>query len=221
MQAYLFDFDGTLVDSAPDLTRALDLALARAGLPGVGLELGTQMVGHGAGKLVERAVQHVMQDQSIRMESPLCRLLLSVFLDEYEPICADTSVLYPGALEVVRTLKSRGKHVGLVTNKPRRFVELMLPAMALDNLFDCVVAGDDLPTKKPEPDMVLKALSDLGITDRSACLVGDSNADLGAAKAANISSILVSFGYAGDLDVRGCGADRVIDNLLELLVDDA
>ena len=74
MQAYLFDFDGTLVDSAPDLTRALDLALARAGLPGVGLELGTQMVGHGAGKLVERAVQHVTQDQSIRMESPLCCL---------------------------------------------------------------------------------------------------------------------------------------------------
>ena len=102
MQAYLFDFDGTLIDSAPDLTRALDRALERAGLPGVGLELGTQMVGHGAGALVEQAVRYVTNDDSFMMKSPLCRLLLSVFLEEYEPICAETSALYSGATESSR-----------------------------------------------------------------------------------------------------------------------
>jgi phosphoglycolate phosphatase len=221
MQAYLFDFDGTLVDSAPDLTRALDLALSRAGLPGVGLELGKQMVGHGAGKLVERAVQHVTKDQNVTMESPLCRLLLSVFLEEYEPICAETSVLYPGAMDLIHTLKDQEKQVGLVTNKPRRFVELMLPAFDLHNVFDSIVAGDDLPTKKPEPDMVHRALSDLDRAPNEACLVGDSKADLGAAKAAGVASILVSFGYAGDLNVHDCGADRVIHDLMELLGNDA
>ena len=220
MQAYLFDFDGTLVDSAPDLTRALDRALERAGLPGVGLKLGTQMVGHGAGALVEQAVRHVTHDDSITMKSPLCHLLLSVFLEEYEPICAETSVLYSGATEVIETLKAKGKQVGLVTNKPRRFVELMLPAFRLQDVFDSIVAGDDLPTKKPEPDMVQKALADLGRAPHEACLIGDSKADLGAAKAAGVTSILVSFGYAGDLDVFNCGADRVIHDLMELIVND-
>jgi len=221
MQAYLFDFDGTLVDSAPDLTRALDLALGRAGLPGVGLELGKQMVGHGAGRLVEWAVRHVTGESNVTMDSPLCRLLLSVFLEEYEPLCAETSVLYPGAIQVIQTLKSQGKQVGLVTNKPRRFVDLMLPAFDLHEVFDSIVAGDDLPTKKPEPDMVHHALSELGAVPQSACLVGDSQADLGAAKASGVASILVSFGYAGDLDVHTAGADRVIHELTELLINDA
>ena len=221
MQAYLFDFDGTLVDSAPDLTRALDRALERAGLAVVGLELGTQMVGHGAGALVEQAVRHVTNDDSLTMKSPLCRLLLSVFLEEYEPICAETSVLYSGATEVIETLKAEGKQVGLVTNKPRRFVELMLPAFGLQDAFDSIVAGDDLPTRKPQPDMVHHALTDLGRSPHEACLVGDSKADLGAAKAAGVTSILVSFGYAGDLDVYNCGADRVIQDLMELIINDA
>ena len=107
-----------------------------------------------------------------------------------------------------------------MTNKPRRFVELMLPAFRLQNAFDSIVAGDDLPTKKPEPDMVRKALADLGRAPHEACLIGDSKADLGAAKAAGVTSILVSFGYAGDLDVYHCGADRVIHDLMELIVND-
>jgi phosphoglycolate phosphatase len=155
------------------------------------------------------------------MESPLCRLLLAVFLEEYEPICAETSVLYPGAMDLIHTLKDHGKQVGLVTNKPRRFIELMLPAFDLHNAFDSIVAGDDLPTKKPEPDMVHRALSDLDCAPYEACLVGDSKADLGAAKAAGVASILVSFGYAGDLNVHDCGADRVIHDLMELLGNDA
>ena len=219
MQAYLFDFDGTLVDSAPDLTRALDRALARAGLPGVGLELGKAMVGHGAGKLVERALIHTTGDPTHRMDSPLGRLMLATFLDLYEPICAEHSTLYPGALELLKNLASQNKQLGMVTNKPRRFVELMLPALGLESCFDVIVAGDDLPVKKPAPDMVLHALEALNCAPDDACLIGDSQADLGAAQASGVSSVLVTFGYSGDLDVRTAGADRVIDALLDLLND--
>ena len=220
MQAYLFDFDGTLVDSAPDLTHALDVALGRAGLPGVGLGAGTQMVGQGANKLIERAAQHATGDLSLTTESPLCRLLLSVFFEQYELMCTETSFLYPGAMATIRTLKSRGKKIGLVTNKPRRFVELMLPAFDLHGMFEVVVCGDDLQTKKPEPEMVYDALRKLSVTPQQACLVGDSRADLGAAQAAGVSSILVNFGYAGDLDINQAGADRVINELSELLLHD-
>ena len=160
-------------------------------------------------------------DITMTMEDPFCRLLLSVFLEEYEIVCAETSKLYPGAIEVITTLKDQGKQVGLVTNKPRRFVDLMLPALNLYNVFDSIVAGDDLLTKKPAPDMVYRALADMGTTPASACLVGDSKADLGAAKAAGVKSILVSFGYAGDLKVHDCGADRVINHLMELVSNDA
>ena len=97
----------------------------------------------------------------------------------------------------------------------------MLPVFNLHNVFDSVVAGDDLLTKKPDPDMVYKALADIGIGAASACLVGDSKADLGAAKAAGVTSILVSFGYAGDLKLHDCGADRVINHLMELVINDA
>lgn len=221
MLAYLFDFDGTLVDSAPDLTRALDLALARAGLPAVGLERGTRMVGHGAGKLVERALKYTTGDQSLTMESPLTKLLLSVFLEIYEPLCAETSLLYPGAIETLRKLKKNNKFLALVTNKPRRFTEIMLPVFGLNGLFDSVVCGDDLSTKKPDPEMVEKVLNEFDISATDACLVGDSMADLGAAKRAGVAFILVSFGYSGDLDVHKSGADLVIDHLSEVLSYDA
>ncbi len=217
MQVYLFDFDGTLIDSAPDLTRALDVSLRRAGIPAVGLEQVKGMFGQGASRLIEQAVQHVTGDPSLTMESPLCRLLLSVFLEQYEMICTETSVLYPGAMETIHTLKSREKKIGLVTNKPRQLVEVMLPAFGLIDLFDVVVAGDDLPKKKPEPDMVYRALNELGAAPQDCCLVGDSRADLGAAQASGVSSILVSFGYSGDMDVTKVGADHVIDQLMELL----
>ncbi len=217
MQAYLFDFDGTLVDSAPDLTRALDLALARAGLDGVGLEDGKRFVGHGAGHLVTEALRKTTGDPTISMDSPLAKLTMSVFLEVYEPLCAEHSVLYPGALELLHHLRSAGKRLGLVTNKPRRFVNLMLPAFGIESLFDTIVAGDDLATKKPDPGMVHQALSELNLTPETACLVGDSRADLGAAKNAGVASYLVTFGYHGDLDVRHAGADRVIEHLSELM----
>lgn len=217
MQAYLFDFDGTLVDSAPDLTRALDHALARAGLPGVGLEDGKRFVGHGALHLVTEALRKTTGDPMIAKDSPLATLVMSVFLELYEPLCTTHSVLYPNALDTLRALRDRGHRLGLVTNKPRRFVDLMLPAFELDSLFDTVVAGDDLATKKPDPEMVHAALSALGVPPSAACLVGDSRADLGAAKQSGVSSVLVSFGYCGDLDVYHAGADRVIESLSELL----
>ena len=221
MQAYLFDFDGTLVDSAPDLTRALDTALVRAGLPAIGLELGRSMVGHGAGKFVERALRYSTGDQSLTMDSPFAKLLLSTFLEVYQPICAETSSLYPGAIETLSKLKDNEKYVALVTNKPRRFTEIMLPALRLDNIFDYVICGDDLSSKKPDPAMVEKVLCVSKIIPASACLVGDSRADLGAARQSGVASILVSFGYSGDLNVHNAGADLVIDHLSDVLLYDA
>ena len=213
---YLFDFDGTLVDSAPDLVRALNLALAKAGLPAVSLADGTRMVGHGSAKLVERALQATTGDPAITADSPLARIVLSVFIELYGPICTETSRLYPGALETLEALAARGCQLGLVTNKPREFVDYMLRPLGLDERFQVVVAGDDLATKKPAPEMVLHALQLLSVPANQACLVGDSIADLAAAQAAGVTPILVRYGYHGDLDVDASGV-RVIDQLTELV----
>ena len=140
-------------------------------------------------------------------------------LEEYEPICAETSALYSGATEVIETLKAEGKQVGLVTNKPRRFVELMLPAFGLQDAFDSIVAGDDLPTKKPEPDMVHKALAIWAeLRTKPVSLVIAKQTWGQPRRQGHLN--LVSFGYAGDLNVYHCGANRVIQNLMELIVND-
>jgi len=213
---YLFDFDGTLVDSAPDLVRALNLALARAGLSSISLAEGTAMVGHGSAKLVERALRATTGDHSITTDSPLARIVLSVFIEMYGPICTETSHLYPGAIETLDGLAARGCQLGLVTNKPREFVDRMLKPLGLDERFQVVVAGDDLATKKPAPEMVIHALQLLSVDPSQACLIGDSMADLGAAQAASVTPILVRYGYHGDLDVDSAGV-RVIDHLTALL----
>lgn len=216
MNLYLFDFDGTLVDSAPDLVRALNQALARAGLRALSMEEGTSMVGHGAGKLVERALHATTGNPELTMESPLGKLMLSVFLEAYAPICSETSRLYPGAIALLDALEAQGARLGLITNKPRDFVDRMLKPLGLDERFQVVVAGDDLATKKPHPEMVLHALALCSTPPAEACLIGDSRADLGAALAAGVTPILVRYGYHGDLDVDSAGV-RVLDRLLDLL----
>lgn len=209
--AVLFDLDGTLVDSAPDLRLALERLLGEEGLPAPDLAAVRGMIGEGARVLVERALAAA----GLAPDEARTTRLHGRFLDLYaaEP-CRDT-VLFAGARDALAWLRAGGTGLGLCTNKPQRPTELLLEALGLGAMFGAVLGGDALPWRKPDPRHALAALERLGAAPGAAVLVGDSRIDVATARAAGLPCVLVSFGYS-DKPADQLGADAVIDRLDEL-----
>ena len=190
-KAVLFDLDGTLIDSAPDLHAALNETLESYGEPPFTLEAVTRMIGAGVPKLIERA--YAALDKEL---DPATRdRIVDRFLKIYEPRSTDLTTLYAGASEVTRSLKADGRRIGVVTNKPGHATGEILRHFGLFDLMDVVVGGDAGPAKKPEPGLLLKACDDLGLSRADVLFVGDSENDVRAAKAAGIAVVVVIGGY--------------------------
>lgn len=204
--AVLFDLDGTLVDSLPDLHDATNELLARHRRPAIDREQARLAVGHGAKALIARIWQETGEPAT---EAELAAMHQE-FLAIYRPIATRRTRPYPGVHEVLEALAGAGYPLGVVTNKPEDPTHDILRHLDLARWFGAVVGGDTTPEKKPHPAPVVEAMRRLSV-DR-ATLVGDSRADVGAARAAGIGVIGVSWGYdRGRLD-----ADHVIDHLSEL-----
>ncbi len=210
--AILFDLDGTLVDSLPDLLRATNILLA--GLdrrPATADEL-RGWVGDGAAVLVA----HAMAATGGPPEAAPA-LLLKTFLDIYEGGLADLSKPYPGVEATLQQLVARGHRLGVCTNKPTALSVELLDALGLSSLFAAIVGGDSVAAKKPDPGHIRATLEAMGATGQRALMVGDSGNDVAAAKAAGIPVVAVSFGYSR-VDPRGLGADVLIDDFAQLPV---
>jgi phosphoglycolate phosphatase len=205
----LFDLDGTLVDSAPDLIGALDALLAAHDRAPVGLDVGRTMIGEGAARLVERGFA-----ARGRLPRALDDLVPD-FVTRYEARLTRETRPYPGVAETLDTLARRGIALGLCTNKPDRATARILDALDLSRYFSSVVGGDGV--RKPAPDPVLRCLAGLGGTPGAALFVGDSPVDHEAARAAGLPIALVSFGYT-PIPAREIGADHVIDRIRDLVV---
>lgn len=210
-QAVLFDLDGTLVDSAPDLRLALERMLAAEGRPAPDLAAVRTMVGEGARVLVQRAAAAA----GLPLDVPMLDRLHRRFLEIYgaEP-CRDT-VLFTGAAELLEGLRAAGLRLGLCTNKPQGPTELLIEALGIGGSFDAVIGGDALPWRKPDARHATTVLERLGVTPDRALLVGDSGVDLATARAAGLPCVLVSFGYT-TRPAQELGADAVIDRLADL-----
>jgi phosphoglycolate phosphatase len=211
LRAVLFDLDGTLIDSIPDLAGAVNRLLAaegRAPLPADQIKL---MVGDGAGTLVARAFA-----ARGGLPGPEVEPYLARFLADYEPRSAELTRPWPGVEAVLADLKGRGLQLAVCTNKPSVATAEVLGALGLAGWFDAVVGGDDVPALKPDPLHVHACLDRLGVRPDQAVLVGDSINDVLAAKAAGVPSIVVSFGYARG-PAAELGADLVIDSFSELV----
>ncbi len=205
----VFDLDGTLVDSAPDLAAALNHALAHLGRPGVPPGSVRDMVGHGARALLRKglAASGAASEELVEAGFP-------AFIDFYAANICNGTRPYPGAEAALDALAARGVRRAICTNKPERLTHLLFDALGWAGRFDAVVGGDTLPVRKPDPAPLHAAIARAG--GRRAALIGDSITDADTARAAGLPFVAVSFGFS-DRPVELLGADAVIDGFAELL----
>ena len=197
-----FDLDGTLVDTAPDLVRALNAVIEPEGLGAVPLDDVRAMVGRGARALIERAFAR--ESQSI--EDARAVALVERFIEIYKADVAAESRVFPGVEDTLVWLRERGAELSICTNKPSVLSDLLIAELGLADHFVRIIGPERTTAKKPDAAHVLSAL---GERSGPAALVGDSAPDVGAARAAGIPSIVLSYGYS-EKPAGSLGADRVI-----------
>jgi phosphoglycolate phosphatase len=197
----LFDLDGTLIDSAPDLAVAVNRTLAafdRAPLPIAEVR---QMVGDGAPKLVARALA-ARPGPSVEPPAALAR-----FLDFYQAAATELTVLYPGVRETLAVLAEIPIALALCTNKPEGLSRRIVDALGIGGRFAGVVGGDTTPWKKPDPRMLTRLIDELGAAPAETLMVGDSEVDAAASAAAEVGFVLVTYGYRrGPAEAIACRA---------------
>lgn len=210
----MFDLDGTLVDSVPDLAFAVDAMLSELGEPLVGIDKVRHWVGNGALMLVKRALSQDMTPKPI--DDDFLAKAMSLFFDFYQQVNGSRSKLYPEVLETLLALRKTIPFMALVTNKPEQFTQPLLDHHQLPE-FDLVVCGDTLPIRKPDPAQLLYCLEKLGCRAEESLMVGDSVSDIKAAKAANMPIVCVNYGYHQGEDLSAYGPDLLIESFGELL----
>ncbi|WP_417666310.1 phosphoglycolate phosphatase [Roseibium sp.] len=209
--ALLFDLDGTLIDSVPDITTAANKLLATEALAPLALDEVREMIGNGIAKLVERAfaARDVVLDGD--RQTQMTERMMAIYQDHL----TDGTKLMDGAEEMLRAYDQAGVKLAVVTNKPEGFTRDILEHFGLADIIDCIVGGDSGPTRKPAPDMLFHAAEAMGIGIERSVMVGDSPADIGAAKAAGMASIAVEGGYT-PIPAKELGADVVVGSLHQL-----
>ncbi len=207
--AYLFDLDGTLLDTAPDLNAAINHTIRTIGLPPVDLEMTRHWVGHGARVMIEQALQFHGHDQADVDD------LWQIFISRYEKNVAELTQPYPMVRETLDALRANGAKLAVVTNKIERLTRPLLDAMDME--FDLIVGGDTADQPKPHPDPVIFCLEHFEISPHEALFVGDSKTDADAAKAAGTPLVLMRDGYNHGIDVTTLGADEVIVTMDEII----
>jgi phosphoglycolate phosphatase len=207
IRALIFDLDGTLIDSRADIARSANRALAALGFAELPLETISEFVGDGASKLLERAAR-------IGPDDPRVAPLLRVFLDEYAAHPVVTTTVFPGAREALEALSALP--LALCTNKPRVTTELVLRALDLERYFRAVVAGDDLPRRKPDPLPISHLAERLGVPAAHVLVVGDGAQDIEAGRAAGARTVGVRHGIQPLERLLAAKPERVLDSLAEL-----
>ncbi len=211
--AYLFDLDGTLIDTVPDLNRALNHTLEQASLPTVDESLTRHWIGHGVRAMLTAAFTHAEIDPSVAEYEGH----VDVFLEHYKAHIADVSRPYEGAVEVLETLRRDEIPCAVVTNKIFELTEPLLAALDLTRFFAAIVAGDTAPEPKPAAAPALLACERLGVAPADTLFIGDSAADVGCARAAGCPVVVCEYGYNHGIAPESLGADRVIATFLDLV----
>jgi len=208
----LFDLDGTMLDTIPDLLEAANRMLRELGQPERSLAEITAFVGHGIRNLV-----HMLVSGGRQVEPALEEAALPVFKRHYSDTNGQRTQPYGGVLPTLEALRAAGYRLGCVTNKSQAFTGPLLEQMGLAPLMEAVVCGDTLPTRKPSPEPLLHACALLGLEPARTLMVGDSANDAISARLAGIPVVLVTYGYSDGTSLESLGADGSISVFREIL----
>lgn len=207
----VFDLDGTLVDSASDISEAVNRTLQDWSLPRVEEPVIRGWIGDGARALVTSAFEHA--GARIDLDE-----VMPGFMVHYAECLLLYPTVYPGVVETLQALHANGIAVAVCTNKPERFVRPLLDHLALGEYFTVIVGGDTLPERKPSAVPLLHVVDHFGLQVAQCLMVGDSATDVQTAVAAGMPMALVTYGYLRGVDPHAVPGVRVIDDMRELLV---
>jgi len=210
----MFDLDGTLVDSVPDLTAALNQMLSALGREPAALEDVRIWVGNGARTLVRRALANAMEHSAISEADT--EQALSLFMAAYANAHTE-SRLYPGVLPTLKWLHKQQVELALVSNKPEQFIAPLLDQFKIGRYFRWIIGGDTVAQPKPSPAALLFVLQMAGVKAEEALFIGDSCNDVRAAQAARVRCVALSYGYNHGRPISDENPSQVIDDLRELL----
>ncbi len=214
----LFDLDGTLIETAPEIFDAVNDTLRDLSLPEVELRRVCDWIGHGTRELLVQALAHSGNTRSEAVRAaPEFAAAKERFDGHYRRRCGTRSHLYPHVREVLHTLRLAGVKLAVVTNKEQRYTRTVLDAHQMVPLFDRVISGDSFPVKKPDPVGVLSCLEQFGVPAQRALFVGDSSIDVATARAAGVTVWALPYGYNMGKPIQDCGPDRVIEDFSALL----
>jgi len=207
----VFDLDGTLVDTAPDLINALNFVLDREGLPPVPLHSARNMIGAGARRLIERGLELDSRSLGLKDVTRLTR----DFIDYYAAHIADVSRPFEGLEDALDDLSARGYRFAVCTNKLEWLSKLLLEQLGLSSRFSAICGADTFGVSKPDPAILRQTIARAGGELSSSIMVGDAGPDIGVARRAGIPVIAVEFGYT-EVPIADLKPDRLINHMREL-----
>ena len=208
---FIFDLDGTLVDTAPDFKNSINYMLNELNETEVTLEEIRNWVGYGARELIRRTVV----DKNIPHDEKKIEEMLKIFLVHYTHNIDDDSVLFNNVKNVLEFLKNNGVKLAVCTNKMERLSNILLEKLNVLHMFDYLVGGDSLIRSKPDPYPLLNICEKLNTEISDSIMIGDSATDLNAGKDAGMPVVLVSYGYTDNKDIYN-EADLVINDFSQL-----
>lgn len=207
----VFDLDGTLIDTAPDLIDTLNVIFAREGLPPVPYEAARNAIGGGAKAMIARGLE-------AEGRAPSAQKLEQMFADfiaYYSDHVADRSKPFPGLIDALDMLSARGCRFAVCTNKLERLSVLLLDKLGLMDRFVTICGQDTYGIQKPDPEILRRTITAAGGTLQHAIMIGDSNTDIRTARAAGVPVIAVDFGYS-ERPIAEFGPDRIINHFSQL-----
>lgn len=216
-QLLIFDFDGTLIDSVPDLADATNAMLAILGKETYPIETIRNWIGNGSRLLVERALVGKVDVLEGELTVEEANHAEHLFFETYKNLSGSKTVAYPDVDSGLKKLKAAGFTLALVTNKPIRFVPKILQSFGWQDLFSEVLGGDSLSTKKPDPAPLLHVCKALNATPEQAVMIGDSRNDILAGQNANMDTFGLSYGYNYGQDIRELNPTEAFDDFADLV----